>query len=53
MGGSPRLDSTASATALIDDCDATLVIVTHEDEVTSRAQRRVRMTDGRLREERA
>jgi ABC-type lipoprotein export system ATPase subunit len=52
-----NLDSvnTESILALFDelgDAGLTLVVVTHEDDVARRTRRRVRMTDGRLTEER-
>jgi len=50
-----NLDSESSAAVLelFDELHAgglTLLVITHEDEVSSRAQRRVRITDGHLRE---
>ncbi len=46
-------ESTDAVLALFDELHAdglTLLVITHEDEVSARAQRRVRITDGHLRE---
>lgn len=46
-------ESTQSVLALFDELHRdglTLLVITHDDEVSARAQRRVRITDGRLRE---
>ncbi|MFS0703854.1 ABC transporter ATP-binding protein [Cellulomonas sp. 179-A 9B4 NHS] len=46
-------ESSASVLALFDELHAeglTLLVITHDDEVSARAERRVRIADGRLRE---
>ncbi|QCB93024.1 ABC transporter ATP-binding protein [Cellulomonas shaoxiangyii] len=46
-------DSSASVLELFDELHAeglTLLVITHDDDVSARAQRRVRISDGRLRE---